>query len=82
MIFKNMGIINVQKTNTSEQLLKYSDMNIDELLKTLDTSVSGLNEDDVEVKRKIFGSNEVITGKKKLCYTNFSLLLSIHLMSC
>ncbi|AEF16796.1 magnesium-translocating P-type ATPase [Thermoanaerobacterium xylanolyticum LX-11] len=64
-MFKNIGIINTQKTNTSEQFLKYSDMNIDELLKTLDTSISGLNEDDVKVKKEIFGSNEIATGKKE-----------------
>ncbi|QSZ26810.1 magnesium-translocating P-type ATPase [Aceticella autotrophica] len=48
-----------------EQLLAYSDMNIDVLFKNLDTSLNGLTEEAVKNKRLIYGKNEIAEGKKE-----------------
>lgn len=72
-------------SNITDNLIKFAYLEDDELFKTLDSNLIGLNSEQVILKRQIYGLNQVEQEKKLpwyyrlwLCYKNpFNLLLTI-----
>ena len=56
---------NLSRNNQNRLLAKYSSVSVKEVLETLDSSLTGLDEHQVNVSRIEYGSNKVTKEKKK-----------------